>query len=109
MTTRAYTVKEIDVMRLAIIRRGERPLPNIGGLPQDIQNQRLTWERAIEERLRTYMSHGIEPVDLIDAPIIDACNPCGMSYADLDSTSSNKPSENYKRERLSQDWEGKLP
>ena len=106
---RAYTVAELDLMRWAIIRRGERPLPNNGGMPQDMQNERLTWERAIEERLRSYMIVGIDPLDLVSAPIIDACRPDGKSYASLDSTSSYVPSEQYKRDRLQDDWHGKLP
>ena len=110
MSARAYTVSEIDLMRWAMIRRGERPLPNNGCLPQDMQNERLTWERAIEERLRSYMLAGIDPLDLVlAAPIIDACRPDGKSYASLDSTSSMIPSENYKEKRMRSDWQGKLP
>ncbi len=54
-----YSLAEIDDMRMSV-----RELYGRHGFTREVQ---LEIERAVEDRLRTYMMNGIDPKELADA------------------------------------------
>lgn len=58
--TRAYTVAEIDMMRALLHRKLDRPRRIYGGWEEYM----LKISHMVEDRLRTYMTGGVEPEDL---------------------------------------------